>query len=121
MLGSARVSRAGDRVLAIANFDVLLVSDSRRHPRQARFAAQEVQRCGFYGSGRVPSRAGFITVSIRYSKVCMEECFGEDAETSTRAAYAPQTVSCRFLAISVRTPTFCRAFRNSDRLRARLR
>ena len=44
MLGSARVSRAGDRVLAIANFDVLLVSDSRRHPRQARFAAQEVQR-----------------------------------------------------------------------------
>jgi len=77
--------------------------------------------CGFYGSGRIPSRAGFITVSIRYSKVCMEECFGEDAETSTRAAYAPQTVSCRFLAISVRTPTFCRAFRNSDRLRARLR
>jgi hypothetical protein len=44
MLGSARVSRAGDRVLAIANFDVLLVSDSRRHPRQARFAAQAVQR-----------------------------------------------------------------------------
>jgi len=27
-LGSARASRAGDRALAIANFDILLVSDA---------------------------------------------------------------------------------------------
>jgi len=46
-----------------------------------------------YGSGRVASRAEFITVSIRYGKVCVEECFGEDAETSTRGACAPRSVA----------------------------
>ena len=36
--------------------------------------------------------AEFITVSIHYAKV-VEECFGEDEETSTRAACAPRSVT----------------------------
>jgi hypothetical protein len=54
---------------------------------------QNEQWCGFYGSGRVASRAEFITVSIRYGKVCVKECFGKDAETSTRAACALRSVA----------------------------
>ena len=54
MLGSARVSRAGDRVLAIAN--VLAVK-------------QNEQRCGFYGSGRVASRPNSLLFPFIMAKL----------------------------------------------------